>query len=151
MFTCRSLPASCAFTCRRDDAQAESAPGTGQAAGKEGAMSDPSERIISILDRPSTEAPAVFLTACRNGTGGHRIEVLTDRIVTHDGHGGTSQLRFDEIESALAFETTVMPPAFGVRMMRRDDADDVCYLFSNDTTRRAFWCAVGRRMRPDGA
>ena len=110
-------------------------------------MANQNEQGMGILDRSLSEAPAVFVTAFRNGTGGHRVEVLSDRIVTRDRRGGTSQLRFAEIESALAFETDASPPTFGIHVVRRDNPHDVRYVFGDDATRRAFLRAVDRRLR----
>jgi hypothetical protein len=78
--------------------------------------------------------PLEFVTAFRSGTGGLRVAVFDDRIV-----------------SIGTFESGASQPTHGLKLEVKSPPRDVGYRFDDDATRLAFVRAVRRRMRRDTA
>ena len=95
--------------------------------------------------------PLEFVTAFRSGTGGLRVAIFADRIVTYLRDGGTTELPIDGIISAFTFESGASQPAYGVFFEVRAAQRNVAYRFEDEAARAAFLRAVQRRMRRVGA
>jgi hypothetical protein len=79
-----------------------------------------------------------FTAAFRAGTGGHRVAVFNDRIVTYRLDGRTSVLPLGDIVSASTFEGGSSQPAYGAHFVVRSSSRDVAYRFDDAATRLAF-------------
>jgi hypothetical protein len=101
------------------------------------------EGIAESRSEERAEAPPLaFTTAFRSGTGGHRVAVFPDRIVTHRRDGRTSVLPIGDIVSASTFEDGASEPAYGVHFVVQSPPRDIAYRFDDADTRRAFLRAV---------
>ena len=104
-----------------------------------------------VADTPGTragESPAQeFATAFRSGTGGSRVVLLGDRIVTHYRGGRTTETRLCEIAYAGACETGLTGAAHGVYLVLRTPPYDTGYLFEQAATSLAFLAALRQRMQ----
>ena len=95
--------------------------------------------------------PLEFVTAFRSGTGGLRVAVFDDRIVTYRRDGRTAKLPIADIIAVCTFESGASQPAYGVQLEVRSSPRDVAFRFEDDATRAAFLRAVRWRMRRDSA
>ena len=91
-----------------------------------------------------------FVRAFRSGTGGLRVAIFDDRIVTYLRDGGTAELPIVDISSAFTFESGASQPAYGVLFEVKAAEHNVAYRFEDDAARAAFLRAVRRRMRRVG-
>lgn len=107
-------------------------------------MSTYAEGIADFWYEGHTAAhPAEFTTAFRAGTGGHRVAVYDDRIVTHRRDGRMSVLPIGDIVSVSLFESLSSQPTFGAQFEVKAPPRDVAYRFDDAATRLAFLRAVG--------
>ncbi len=90
--------------------------------------------------------PAEFTTAFRSGTGGHRVTILPDRIVTRLRTGGTSHLPLDQILSLSTFEGGFAEPTFGVLCETRSTLGPIGFRFDDQEMRSAFIGVVRQRL-----
>lgn len=95
--------------------------------------------------------PLEFVTAFRSGTGGLRVAVFDDCIVTYRRDGLASELQIGDIIAVSTFEGGASHPAYGVQLEVKSPPRDLGYRFDDDATRLAFLRAVRRRMRRDTA
>jgi len=93
-------------------------------------------------------SPLEFTTAFRAGTGGHRIAIFSDRIVTYRRDGRVSVLPLDDVASVSTFEDGPSQPTYGAHFVLKSPSREAAYRFDAAATRRAFLRAA--RLLPQG-
>lgn len=104
------------------------------------------ERIDGWFQGAIEAGRTEFTTAFRSGTGGHRVTILPDRIVTRLRTGGLSQLPIGTILAISTFESGFAEPSLGV--LFETSVGSTAYRFDEEEARRAFIGAVRQRWNP---